>query len=404
MTLRLIPFAMMIVVNLLVDGYIYRRLREAKRGGAVKSLLFAALSVLLMLMAIIVFFIDVKSCSDTLFLTAMWLVYGYFTFYAPRIIAMLVWWLSRLMTAGTAKRRVVERCAGVCGWLIFIIMCWSAVFTPREIDVNELTLQYDDLPAAFDGYRIVQFSDTHLGSYFPGDTSVVSRYVDVMNNLNPDLLCFTGDLVNRHTREALPFERILARLRARDGVYAISGNHDYDDYSYDNKVTQKLDRQALLDLEGRMGWITLENEHRFIRHDGDSIAIIGVGNYGAPTKPNHGDYISAYTDYKDDKFKILLHHSPGMWYLYILEKYNDNVQLSLAGHTHAMQMMITIGPWRFSPAGFLTKYWGGLYDDEGRYLYVNIGVGQVGIPARIGAVPEIAVITLKRTTNKNNKK
>ena len=394
MTIRWVPFLVVVALNLLLDVYTWRVLRASRA----KAVCHVVLSVLLFAAVLTVWLTPIGECGDGRFRLTMWLLYGYFAAYVPRYLALPFWLFGRQRRSlSSGKGRFIRRCATTIGILTFAIMLWSALVTPRTLTVTEETVEYADLPDAFDGYRIVQFSDTHLGSYCNGDTAFVARYVQEINDLRPDMICFTGDLVNRFTREAMPFAPILRRLRAKDGVMSIHGNHDYDDYTTLDTLHRVADHRALTYMETALGWTVLENEHRVVVRGADSIVVIGLGNNGGPVHPDYSDYAKAYPDYKDGNFKILLQHGSKFWRKMVTAG-SDNVHLTLSGHTHAMQMMVSAFGYRWSPAALMYKEWGGLYRDadRDRYLNVNIGLGQVGIPSRIGATPEITVITLNK--------
>ena len=209
------------------------------------------------------------------------------------------------------------------------------------------------------------------------------------------MICFTGDLVSRETCEALPYRDLLASLHATDGVFSVLGNHDYDDYvTWDDERAKLADRKALCDLQTAAGWRLLNNDHAVIKRGDDQIVIIGTENYGDHIGDKRGNITSAYSGARDGNFKIELQHNPYAWRANTLT--NSNVDLMLAGHTHAWQFMIELGNWRWSPAAFRYPEWGGAYNEGNRWLYVNIGTGMVGPPMRIGATPEITLITLKK--------
>jgi hypothetical protein len=205
---------------------------------------------------------------------------------------------------------------------------------------------------------------------------------------------FTGDIVNRRTDEIYPFVDTFAKLHAPYGVYSILGNHDYGDYSdWQSDEAKQANLQELIDIENGMGWQMLNNATAMIHCGADSIALIGVENVGDPPFHTYGDLDAAYPTLDDGVTKILLSHNPAHWVTDICDAPDKNIALTLSGHTHAMQ--IAFG--RISPAVFRYRTWGGRYDDSGNnnMLYVNIGVGTVGFPARIGATPEITLFTLK---------
>jgi hypothetical protein len=291
------------------------------------------------------------------------------------------------------------------GIILFASM-WYGVFVTRyNIKVNHIEFVSDKIPSSFNGYKIVQFSDAHVGTW-GNDTTFISRLTDSINAQNGNLIVFTGDIVNRNTQELLPFVDIFSRLNAPDGVYSILGNHDYGLYQdWKSEKDRETNNCLLAELESKMGWKLLKNEHLFLHNNTDSIALIGVENWGEPPFGQLGDIDKAFSGTKnltanDNHFKILLTHNPEHWNREVRKK--TNIDLSLSGHTHAMQVAIGSGKHMISPAAWKYKQWGGMYTDStsGNYisrLYVNIGAGEVGMPARIGsALPEITVITLRK--------
>ena len=311
-------------------------------------------------------------------------------------VAFAIYSLSWVKSLPEWGKKFVRFAAIATAAILAVIVFFAVAVTPYRYEVNRVTIEFENLPKAFDGYTIAQFSDSHLGTY-GDDTTFVAKYTQAINDLKPDMICFTGDLVNRRTEEAKPFVPQLKRLHAPDGVLAILGNHDYDDYSdWDTEKLKLADQQALRRLEEECGWTLVDNRHLFIRHGSDSIAIIGTGNYGGSSKnnPTYGKLESSYPNLNDSCFKILLQHNPEVWSQIVVGK--TNVDLTLAGHTHAMQIMFKMFGLRLSPARLKFKHWGGLYNEGKQQLYVNIGMGMVGIPMRAGATPEITLITLKR--------
>lgn len=258
-----------------------------------------------------------------------------------------------------------------------------------RFEVKEITFASPRLPQGFDGYRIVQLSDLHIGSW-KGNAKALQRMVDLAKIQNPDLIVFTGDLVNHRAAELDEFEKILSQLHAKDGVYSILGNHDYGPYyRWKSPKDQANNLMDLKKREAAMGWKMLNNEHVVIRCGKDSIALIGVENEGEPPFSQHGD-LSKAGQGTDGMFQLLLSHNPSHWRREVLPQ--SEVDLMLAGHTHAMQLAIG----RHSPSSFVYPEWSGMYKEGNRGLYVNVGLGFVGLPFRFGAWPEITVITLRR--------
>ena len=341
-------------------------------------------------------FIPHGSASNQVLTFIMWFLFIFYSFVTIKFVAFAIYSLSWVKSLPEWGKKFVRFAAIATAAILAVIVFFAVAVTPYRYEVNRVTIEFENLPKAFDGYTIAQFSDAHLGTY-GDDTTFVAKYTQAINDLKPNMICFTGDLVNRRTEEAKPFIPQLKRLHAPDGVLAILGNHDYDDYSdWDTQKLKLADQQALRRLEEECGWTLVDNRHLFIRHGSDSIAIIGTGNYGGSSKhnPDYGKLESSYPNLNDSCFKILLQHNPEVWSQMVVDK--TNVDLTLAGHTHAMQIMFKMFGLRLSPARFKFKHWAGLYNEGRQQLYVNIGMGMVGIPMRVGATPEITLITLKR--------
>lgn len=271
----------------------------------------------------------------------------------------------------------------------FICIAYGSFIGITRFDVKEVEYTSQSLPAGFDGYRIVQLSDIHIGSW-QGHPETVQKLVDLSNDQQPDLIVFTGDLVNQRSDELESFQNILSQLQAPDGVYSILGNHDYGTYyHWKSPQEEKANLQNLIKQEKSMGWKILNNDHTIIHHNGDSIALIGVENDGEPPFSQYADLPRALQG-TDGMFKILLSHNPTHWRREVLT--TSDIDLMLAGHTHAMQGIL----FGHSLAELKYPEWKGMYWEGKRALYVNIGIGYVGLPFRFGAWPEITVITLKK--------
>ena len=272
---------------------------------------------------------------------------------------------------------------GVMGWFAFgFIEGW------KRLELKHITFTSPDLPPYFDGYRLVQITDFHLGSFPPGN-DFVQKVVDATNNEEPDMILFTGDLVNNQASEVEPYLEILRQLHASDGIYSIWGNHDYCEYGNNHSIgALKRNRRMLYGYQERLGWHQLMNEHHVVSHGMASIAVIGVENPGQPPFTNRSNLKKAMKGLDPGIFKILLSHDPHHWRREVVGK---KIQLTLAGHTHAGQLKI--GKW--TPARMAFKEWGGAYRIGEQMLYVSSGIGG-SFPFRLGAWPELTVITLKR--------
>ncbi|MCD8310611.1 MAG: metallophosphoesterase [Prevotellaceae bacterium] len=263
----------------------------------------------------------------------------------------------------------------------------------KRVTVREVEIAAKELPAAFDGYRMVQLSDLHVGTY-SYSPKTLERIVRKVNALHADAVLFTGDLVNASADEVTPFQETLARLAAKDGVYSILGNHDYCTYGhFDSQQARAASLKKLILAERQMGWDLLLNEHRVIRRGSDSIALVGVENDGVPPFPALADLPRAMQGLPDSIYTVLMSHDPTHWRRKVLP--DTKIQLTLSGHTHAMQLKFG----RFSPSKWAYPEWGGLYREGERLLFVSTGSGS-NVPFRFGAWPEIDVLTLRRSASK----
>lgn len=271
--------------------------------------------------------------------------------------------------------------------LVAVILC-GFIFGWRHLVVRPVSIACRHLPASFQGYRIVHISDLHIGTYAAAP-HMVDKIVEQVNAQCPDLIVFTGDIVNLSSDELSRFLPTLSRLKATDGIISILGNHDYCTYgAHDARRPPHVQTRELVAMQRQMGWQVLLNEHVVVRHLSDSIAILGIENGGKPPFPQRADLPRAMEGLQAGAFKILLSHGPSFWRQAVAG--HTDIALTLSGHTHAMQLRIG----RHSPSAFIYPEWGGLYSHEGgQHLYVSTGTGS-NVPFRLGAWPEIDVITL----------
>lgn len=320
----------------------------------------------------------------------VWGLFIYFLVSIPKVIYLLYWPIAVMPFSKLSRvSKITTLFGAVLALTLFLFILHGGIFGSTRLTVEKETIVSDRIPKSFDGLRIVQFSDYHLGG-FTKSSGYVEEVTQRINALRPDIVLFTGDLVNSLAEEAHPFLPELAGIKATFGVYSVLGNHDYGDYHpWESAEAKKANLEALKKLQHDAGWKLLNNENVLLVRSGDTLAIAGVENWGDPPFGKHGDLSKALAGINPEWFTVLLSHNPVHWREEVIPK--SNADLTLSGHTHAMQ--IKAGP--FSPAVLRYKEWGGLYKEKDQYLYVNRGLGFVLLPMRIGAYPELTLIELK---------
>ncbi|MGI0105136.1 metallophosphoesterase [Salinimicrobium sp. WS361] len=336
---------------------------------------------------------------------------GFFlAFFAPKLILFVLLFgedLVRLVVSGFQKlahsnadyslpsrRKFVSQIAMGIAAIPFASLLYGMYQGRYNYKVLKYVLHFDDLPKAFDGYRITQISDIHSGSF---DNPEKIRYgIDLINEQKSDAVMFTGDLVNNTASEMDPWKEVFSTISAPDGVFSVLGNHDYGDYvNWESATAKKANLEALKGVHREMGWNLLLDEHKKITRGSDAIAIVGVENWGAGFK-QVGDLSKAARELSGDEFKILLSHDPSHWQEKV-KKDDKKFHLTLSGHTHGMQFGIEIPGWfKWSPAQYRYEHWAGIYNEAGRFLNVNRGFGFLAYPGRVGIWPEVSVIELRK--------
>lgn len=427
MRLPLAVIIMLFVVSILVDFYIWTDIRQGRsKHRWAWSNAYAISSFLLWIFLGVTIALPRRGLDGEIY-AVMWMLTVYLSIYIPKLLYCIFSILGRIPLLFRGKRwKWLNYVGGATAVIGFALVWHGILYTRTHTQIINLTVESDRLPDNFNGYRIVQISDLHLGTWGT-ETRFLSDFVNTINNLKPDLIVFTGDIVNQKSDELKPFEKILSKLEATDGVYSILGNHDYGDYvDWPSAEAKTANLENLKRIQKEAGWKMLNNEHNFIvkTKEGrrDSIALIGVENWGEPPFGKYGDLQKAYPsdrkhNLRDTNFKILLTHNPEHWVQEVRKR--TNIDLSLSGHTHAMQASFDAFGKRYSPASLRYPTWGGFYTENGigeiedfgnpdttgglernldkPSLYVNIGAGEVAMPFRIGASnPEITLITLKK--------
>ncbi len=273
-----------------------------------------------------------------------------------------------------------------------ITMGYGILSGAHDYRVRRVKVALPNLPKSFDGLRIAQLSDIHSGSFF--NKTAVQGGVDMLLAEKPDVVFFTGDLVNNETTEVKEYFDTFSKVNAPLGVFSTTGNHDYGDYrNWPSQQARQQNFQDLIEAHKLLGWNLLMNEHRFLQEGNDKIAIIGIENWGAGRFSKYGKLDKAYKGTEEAQVKLLLSHDPSHWDAQVRPHYKD-IDIAFAGHTHGFQFGVEIGDFKWSPSQYLYKQWAGLYQENEQYLYVNRGFGYIGYPGRVGILPEITVLEL----------
>lgn len=321
--------------------------------------------------------------------------------FIPKLVAtpvLLAEDLVRLFEGLPPRSFYVSEAAAILAGLMLVVTLFGLTRGRHFYKVRRETLYFHDLPEAFDGFTITQLSDIHSGSF--SKPKGVLKGLDLVNAQDSDLMLFTGDLVNHRATEMDPWIDHFTKLKAPYGKYSVLGNHDYGDYiRWESSEAKEANLERLKEIHTEMGFTLLLNQAATIKKHGDSLALIGVENWGKGGFHKYGDLKQAAADVPDEAFKILLSHDPSHWDAVTLD-HHQHVHLTLAGHTHGMQFGLELFGFKWSPIKYVYKQWAGLYEQEGKYLYVNRGFGYHGLKGRIGMWPEITVLTLKRGNNK----
>ena len=296
----------------------------------------------------------------------------------------------------TGRRGFIRKTGLFIAAIPFTSMIYGITKGKYNFRVNKVNLSFDNLPKAFDGFKIVQLSDIHSGSF--DDRDAILEGIQLVNEQQADVILFTGDLVNNDSREIVPYIKDFKQLEASNGVFSVLGNHDYGDYKQWGSPQDKEDNMKLLyEFQKEMGFTLLNNEHSIISKGSDSIGIYGVENWGNPPFPQRGDLDMALLGKENESFKILMSHDPTHWDKKVKD-HPVHIDLTLSGHTHGMQFGVEIPGFRWSPIKYIYPQWAGLYKKSKQFLYVNRGFGFLGFPGRVGIWPEITVIELTKNT------
>ncbi len=386
--------AILLIIIVLPDLVIYQEIRKHVRKSWLKVLHWA--STIFFLVGIFTLFLFIRSSHDEgqlqLFMWFNWLL---LLIYIPKFIFAIFLLLNRLLQKVLPFLQNTLTYVGLfLASLLFVGFLYGAMRGRFDVKTTHVEIPLVALPKAFDGLKIVQISDLHLGN-FGHEPLFWKSIVNKVNAETPDIIVMTGDMMNNFANEVTPHDiALFSQLHASIGKFAILGNHDYGDYTRWSSLTAKrANLDSLEQRERRMGFRLLLDEHVFVVRAGDSIAIAGVQNWSKPPFHCYGNLPKAMQGIERFPFVLLLTHDPNHWMAQAVNY--PTIFLTLSGHTHAMQMGINRFGLHWSPAEWMFKQWDGLYRYQTKYLYVNRGLGYVGVPIRMGMPPEISVLILR---------
>lgn len=317
--------------------------------------------------------------------------------FIPKIlftIIISVLYFSNYIFSDTQSIIIVPAVGLLAGFLPFFAIVYAIFRAAYRFKLHRVTIHYKDLPENFNDLKIIHISDLHLGS-FTYRYSILERAVKIINDMEPDIIFFTGDLVNNFAWELNGWHLVFNKLSAKKGKYAILGNHDYGDYSvWESPEAKEENFEGIKKFFKRIDFTLLLNEGITLSENGQEIAVLGVENWGLPPFRQDGDLGKALKDVATISFKILLSHDPTHWDEEVIDQ--TDIALTLSGHTHGMQAGITIMGKQWSPIKYKYKRWAGLYKHHDQYLYVTKGLGWLGFPGRLGMRPEITLLELKK--------
>jgi uncharacterized protein len=403
-----------VAINLLLDTYVFQAIKSVSQGLSPKTkAIVNAIYWSITALSIISFLLFVYTQQDFLgrkvrtylFATVIGLFLAKITavvfFLADDIRRGIQWTALKLFSAketvpageGISRSAFLNWLGLATGSTLFGTLLYG--FSNKyNYDVKRLQLSFENLPSAFKGLKIVHISDIHSGSFL--DKKAVEHGIEKILNEKPDVILFTGDLVNDRASEMADYMDVFNKLKAPLGVYSTLGNHDYGDYVQwpVNGVSKEQNLENLKEVHANLGWKLLMNEHVALEKNGEQVALIGIENWSNKARfPKHGRMDLAHAGTEKYPFKILMSHDPSHWDAQVKTEYPD-VDLMLSGHTHGMQFGIEIPGFKWSPVQYMYKQWAGVYEDGKQKLNVNRGFGFIGYPGRVGMLPEISVIEL----------
>lgn len=403
-------FLFLLFVVLAIDLYAFQAFRVIFHGWSAKAkwgvtIIYWAIPVYALALMLLTQWTNIPQTNKTLFVTLQTLAFIVYFSKFMILPIILIDDLRRLVVAMSgkwngnpavdlARSKFLAHLGVLAGSIPFISLTYG-LRNPYRYKLYQETISIEHLPTALDGLKIVQISDIHAGSLTFREP--VFRAIELINKAEADLVFFTGDLVNNVSDEMDNFIEVFNKIRASIGVYSVLGNHDYGDYAtWSSREAKQANLDKMKRIHKEMGWDLLLNENRLIDINGQAVAVIGVENYSAMDRfPKYGDLHKAHQGTEKAALKLLLSHDPTHWDAQINKLFSD-IDITFSGHTHGFQFGVEIPGFKWSPAQFIFKQWAGLYQQGKQFLYVNRGLGFIKYPGRVGILPEIALIELRK--------
>ena len=408
---EVIFFAVIALVVIFVDLYAYQAIRSvypfSSASGKIIGIVFWSITFYLLfsIMASAIFGVEkvpsiLKKLTAALFFFGLLSkLFAIFWLFGEDIFRTVKFGYENLFGSNNnvsfdSRRKFISQISIFSALAPLAILTYGMLRNAYNYQFHKIQVSLKKLPSNFKGFTIVQLSDIHAGSF--NKTKPIEKAVEKINALNPDLILFTGDLVNNRAEEMDLYKPIFAKLKAKHGVYSVLGNHDYGDYEFgkDPSPEKEVNFKAFLEVHKDLGWDLLRNENRRIKIGDQHIDLLGVENYSSNPRFNQeGDLTKAYAGLSPESCKILMSHDPSHWDHQINKEFTD-IDLTLAGHTHGFQFGIETKWLKWSPSQYIYKQWAGLYQKGEQYIYVNRGFGNLGYPGRVGILPEVTVMEL----------
>ncbi|MXV49379.1 metallophosphoesterase [Pedobacter sp. HMF7647] len=416
---RLIPLIFISILLLVIDFYIYRAVVSIKKKwGPAKHQAFTyawwGFSVLLIIGVFISIFFNLQLTPRAIILVAFFLTIVTKIFLLPFVLIddlrrAIIWLKRKAFSKKKAdtipeKRSEDEKIsrsqfiikAGIAVAAVPLAsLTWGIVSSAYDYQIKRRKLYLPNLPKEFDGIKLGQISDIHSGSFY--NKKAVLGGVEMLLAEKPDVIFFTGDIVNNLANEMRDYQDLFAKVKAPLGVFSTLGNHDYGDYYFGRgpSAAKAKNLQDVIKTHKHLNWDLLMNENRRLKVDGADIAILGIENWGTGRFPKYGRMDLAVKGTEEAPVKLLLSHDPSHWRAEVLPKY-PQIDAMFSGHTHGMQFGVITEHYQWSPVQYIYKEWAGFYREMNQQLYVNVGYGFLGYPGRVGVLPEITIFELTR--------